>query len=239
MDSASNGRLRPLRRDAAENRERIVRAANEAFSSAGLETCMEEIARRAGVGVGTLYRRFPSKAALVDAIFEDHLDELVALARDALRADDPWTGLCGFLDRAIALQAAHRGFAEIVTVHLRDEKLVARARSRLRPLLVRLIERAQEAGALRDDVVYEDLSVLLWACGRVADSTRDVAPDYWRRHLALTLDGLRADGASALPRPPLTAGEHRQAMQRLADQLRLTSSPVRAAAQPRAAGDPA
>ena len=108
----------------------------------------------------------------------------------------PWTGLCGFLDRAIALQAAHRGFAEIVTAHLRDEKLVARARSRLRPLLERLIERAQEAEALRDDVVYEDLSVLLWACGRVADSTRDVAPDYWRRHLALTLDGLRADGAS-------------------------------------------
>jgi AcrR family transcriptional regulator len=213
---------RELRRDALANRGRILLAADEAFAERGLEASVEEIARRAGVGIGTLYRRFPSKTALVDAIFEDRLEELAGIAREALGSDDAWEGLCRFLEQAVSLQAQNRGFCEIVAVHLRDENLLAKARARVRPLLVSLIERAQAAGALRPEVVYEDISVLLWTSGRVVDATREVAPEFWRRFLALAVDGLRVRGAALLPHPPLSPAQHEQAMERLARQLRLT-----------------
>jgi len=214
---------RPLRSDARANRERILRAANDVFAEQGLGASVEEIARRAGVGMGTLYRRFPHKTELIDAIFEVHLYELARVAREALTQSDAWEGLCHFLEQAVSLQARNRGFAEIVAVHLRDENLVARARARVTPLLRQLISRAQEAGALRPDVVYEDISVLLWTSGRIVEATRASAPEFWRRQLALALDGLRASSASPLPEPPLTVLQHRRAMERFAQQLHLDS----------------
>ena len=207
--------LRPLRRDAAANRVRLVEAAGEVFSEQGLGAPVEQIARRAGIGMGTLYRHYPSKAALIDAVFEHHLNELAAVAERALEDPDPWRGLCRFLEAAVSRQARNRGFAEIV-VHVSDEHLVARARARVAPLLARLIESAQRAGALRSDIVYEDISALLWTSGRIVAATRDIAPDYWRRHLTLALDGLRAAGASPLPEPPLDPSQHRRAMERFA-----------------------
>jgi AcrR family transcriptional regulator len=212
---------RKLRRDAQANRERIISAAAEAFAEHGLEASVEEIARRAGVGMGTLYRRFPSKRALVDAIFEAHLEQLVLIAHRALDESDGWEGFCRFLEQAVALQADNRGFAEIVAVHLRDEALLTRARARVVPPLRRLIERAQAAGELRPDVVYQDVSVLLWTTGRVVEATREIAPHFWRRHLALALDGLRTTDAQPLPEPALTIVQHRKAMERLAEQLHL------------------
>ena len=121
---------RGLRRDAEANRGRILAAAAEAFAELGLEVPVDEIARRAGVGMGTLYRRFPTKSALVEAIFEEHLGRLAALAEEGLRDDDPWRGFAGFLEGTVALQAENRGFAAIVAMHLRDEKLLAAARKR-------------------------------------------------------------------------------------------------------------
>ena len=226
MHSASEEQAcRGLRRDARANRERILCAAADAFAEHGLEASVEEIARRACVGMGTLYRRFPNKAALIDAIFEAHLDELARIAQLALAGPDAWVGLCGFLEQTVSLQARNRGFAEIVAVHLRDENLIAKARARVTPLLRRLIERAQAAGELRPDIVYEDISVLLWTSGRVADATRDTAPEFWRRHLALALDGLRAPNATPLPEPPLTVRQHTKAMERFARQLHLAPPP--------------
>ncbi len=198
-------------------------AADEVFARHGLEASVEEIARHAGVGMGTLYRRFPNKAALIDAIFEGHLEELARVAQRALDNDDPWNGLCRFLEQVVSQQASNRGFAEIVAVHVQNEHLLATARARLKPLLRRLIERAQAAGALRSDVDYEDISVLLWTSARVVDATREIAPEFWRRHLALALDGLRALDATPLPHPPLTAAQHADAMERLAAQLHLAS----------------
>jgi AcrR family transcriptional regulator len=209
---------RQPRRDAVANRARLVAAADEVFSEQGLVAPVEQIAQRAGVGMGTLYRHFPSKAALIDAVFELHLYEVAAEAEQALADPDPWRGLCSFLEGAISRQARNRGFAEIVAVHIRDEELVGKARARVAPLLARLIEAAQKAGALRGDVVYEDLSALLWTSGRIVAATRDIAPEYWRRHLALALDGLRAVGASKLPEPPLDPTQHRRAMEQLAAQ---------------------
>lgn len=205
---------RPLRRDARENRERILEAARRAFAEDGIDVSVEEIAARAGVGIGTLYRRFPTKDALIDAVFEDHLERIAAAAVEALDADDAWEGLLEYLGYVVGLQAADRGLSEILGTQLRTEQLIARARSRLRPLVQRLLERAQVAGELRTDVVYEDVSVLLWTTGRVADATREIAPEFWQRYLTLLSDGLRARNASPLPRPPLTATKHRRAMSR-------------------------
>ena len=213
---------RELRRDAQANRERILRAANDVFAEDGLGASVEEIARRAGVGMGTLYRRFPHKTALIDAIFESHLDEDARIAEQALGDPDAWEGFSSFLEQAVSLQAGNRGFAEIVAVHLRDENLVSKARARVTPLLRQLVERAQDAGVLRPDIVYEDISVLLWTSGRVVDATREISPAFWKRQLALALDGLRASNASPLPEPPLTALQHRSAMERFARQLHLT-----------------
>ena len=207
---------RPLRRDARENRERILEAAQGAFAEFGTEASVEEIACRASVGIGTLYRRFPTKDALIDAVFENHLDRIAAAAERALEEPDAWEALLGYLAFVVGLQAADRGFSEIVGSNLRNEELLARARTRLRPLVQRLIVQAQEAGELRADVVYEDISVLLWTTGRVVDATRDVAPEFWERYLALTADGLRACNASELPQPPLTRAKHRAAMRRFA-----------------------
>jgi AcrR family transcriptional regulator len=169
--------------------------------------------------MGTLYRRFPTKSALVEAIFEEHLDRLAALAGEALRDDDPWRALAGFLEQTVALQAENRGFAAIVAEHLRDEQLLAAARRRVTPLVAELVGRAQAAGVLRPDIVHEDISVLFWTSARVVDATRDVAPEFWRRYLALALDGLRPQGATPLPHPPLTPSQYRDAMSRLASQF--------------------
>lgn len=107
---------------------------------------------------------------------------------------------------------------EILGAHLRTEQLVAQARTRIRPLISRLIAQAQEAGELRADVGYEDVSVLLWTTGRVVDATRDVEPAFWQRYLALVVDGLRADNASPLPQPALTPVKHRNAMRGFTNQ---------------------
>ena len=218
---SSPAAVRPLRSDARANRERILAAAKDALAEDGLDASVLDIAQRAGLGIGTLYRHFPTKTALVDAIFAEHVDELVAAGRIALNDPDAWHGLCAFFERAVSLQAQNRGFAEICAIYRRDESLAANARARIAPLLRQLLRRAQKQGALRPDVAYEDISLLLWSCGRIVDSTRRVAPDFWRRHLRLTLDGLRAAGASPLPEPPLTGPQHRKAMRHLARELRL------------------
>jgi AcrR family transcriptional regulator len=209
---------RPLRRDARENRERILEAARGAFAELGIDASVEEIACRANVGIGTLYRRFPTKDALIDAVFEDHLDNIAAAAEQALEETDAWQALLDYLAFVVGLQAADRGLSEIVGTNLRTEHLVGRARTRLRPLVQRLINRAQKTGKLRADVVYEDVSVLLWTTGRVVDATREVAPEFWQRYLALIVDGLRAHDASRLPQPPLTTAKHHEAMRRFTRQ---------------------
>jgi len=209
---------RPLRRDARENRDRILVAARAAFAELGLDAGVEEIAGRAGVGMGTLYRRFPTKDALIEAVFEEHLDRLAASAEEALENPDSWEGLLGYLAGVVRLQSSDRGFSEALGSHLDGEHLLARARTRIRPLVEEIVLRAQAAGSLRPDVAYEDVSVLLWTTGRVVDATRDVAPQFWERYLALLVDGLRAGRATPLPRPPLTPAKHSAAIQRFMQQ---------------------
>jgi AcrR family transcriptional regulator len=196
-----------LRRDAAANRERILETSRRLFADQGLETSMDEIARTAGVGPATLYRRFPTKEALLDAVLSDVLERFQGFAQEALQSDDAFAGLELLLVHATQLQAENRGLLDILVLRLPQEPQLARARARFWPLVERLVERAQQQGTLRTDLAPTDITVLIWELGRVVDTTSSYAPDLWRRYLALALDGLRPQAARPLPRPPLT---HRQ-----------------------------
>jgi len=199
--------VRTLRSDARRNRERLVASARELFAAHGVDVPVEDITHHAGLGMGTLYRHFPTKEELIDAVLEDAFAELVEAAEQAAAEDDAWAGFTGFLERALAAHAANRGLKDVLAARGQGAPRVEAMRTRMRPLLRRLIQRAQEQGTLRADFAPEDLPLVFWTADRVIDRTAAVAPDYWRRFLGLLLDGLRADAASPLPRPPLTRAQ--------------------------------
>jgi AcrR family transcriptional regulator len=200
--------VKALRSDARRNRERLVASARELFAAHGVDVSVEDITHHAGLGMGTLYRHFPTKEELLDAVLEDAFAELIQAAEEAVGAEDAWVGFTGFLERALAARAANRGLKDVLAAARGQGAQHAEAmRARLRPLLRRLIQRAQEQGTLRADFAPEDLPLLFWTADRVIDRTAAVAPEYWRRYLGLLLDGLRADAATPLPRPPLTRAQ--------------------------------
>jgi AcrR family transcriptional regulator len=205
---------RPLRRDAERNRQRILEAAAAAFAEDGLSVTLDEIARRAGVGIGTIYRRFPDKEQLIDALFEDAMTQFVAEADRSLLDADPWNGLVGFMERATELHACDRGFKEVALSGVHGLERVARARELMFPLVSKLVERAQADGSLRADLEPTDLPLLQLMLGSLSECTRDVDPEVWRRYLGILTDGLRAsrDAASPLERPALTAEETQSTM---------------------------
>ena len=205
---------RPLRRDAERNRQRILAAAREAFAEDGLSVTLDEIARRAGVGVGTIYRRFPDKEQLIDALFEDRMKEFAAEAERAMLADDPWTGLVSFMERATEQHACDRGFKEVALSGSHGLERVARARALMYPLVSKLVERAQADGSLRADVNPTDIPLLQLMLGSLSECTRNVDPDVWRRFLGIVTDGLRADraGPTPLQRDALTPEETQTTM---------------------------
>lgn len=201
---ATSPQPRTLRSDARRNRERIVASARELFAQEGVDVPVEEITRRAGVGMGTLYRHFPTKDGLVDAVLEDAFAELVAVAEVAAADEDAWVGFTGFLEGVLSLRARNRGLKGALAARGHGGERAEAMRARMRPLLAGLIARAKEQGALRPDFMVEDLPLVLWGVDGVMETTADVAPDHWRRHLGLLLDGLRAEAATPLPGPPLT-----------------------------------
>jgi AcrR family transcriptional regulator len=187
---------RPLRADAERNRRLLLDAAKELFAERGLGVTLDDIARHAGVGVGTAYRRFGGREALVDALFEEQVEGIVSLARDGVEAEDPWEGLVGFLERSLALQAADRGLKEVLLGTGERHERIGRIRDQMRPLVTEMIRRAQEAGELRADFAPQDMPLLQIMLGSVIDASSEVAPDLWRRCLGIMLDGIRTDGAT-------------------------------------------
>jgi AcrR family transcriptional regulator len=197
---------RPLRRDAERNRQRLLAAARELFAIKGLDVGLDEIAHHAGVGVGTAYRRFPDKEELIDALFEDGIAGVIALAEEALAEEDPWRGIELFLTRGIEMQIADRGLRQLVFCSTHGQDRVCRGRDRIAPLVIELIDRAKAAGVLRDDVSGLDMPLLQYMLSSVFDYASDIEPDLWRRYAGIVLDGLRArrDDASPLPIGPLS-----------------------------------
>jgi AcrR family transcriptional regulator len=206
------GEQRGGRRDAQRNHELLVAAARQLFAEQGVEASLEEIARRAGVGIGTLYRHFPSREALVQAIFERRIGELVSVAEEAAANPDGWSALCRFLERTLELQAGDRVLKDVLMRYPPGASKLTGAREELRRLYEHVLERARQQGALRDDFTFSDLALLFWSFAPLIDATAAVAPEAWRRHLHWLLDGLRAEAATAQAQPPLTDKELLAAM---------------------------
>jgi AcrR family transcriptional regulator len=205
--TAASPVLRPLRRDAALNRSRIVASARELFAAAGSDVSVEEITRHAGVGMGTLYRHFATKEQLIEAVLEDAYAEFAGAAERALQHPDAWAGFCDFMEQALALHVANRALKDVLGGRDHDRPQTRAMRARMRPLMQRLIDRAQQQGSLRDDFRLEDMPLLFWTSHSVIEATAAVAPELWRRHLGLLLDGLRAQAATPLVVPPLTRAQ--------------------------------
>lgn len=198
---AEEHRVRPLRRDAEQNRQRILRAASEVFTARGLQATLDDVARQAGVGVGTVYRRFPDKEALVDALFEDKLQALVAQAELALEAPDSWTGLVTLLERAGAMLTRDRGLLEILMYATYGQDRVSRARARMQPVVTRVVERAQRDGKVRADLRPTDVPFIEFMLSTAAEYAAQVQPEVWRRYMTLIVDGLRPSRADTTPLP--------------------------------------
>lgn len=187
---------RPLRADAARNAARIVRAARAAFLESGADVALDEVARRAGVGVATLYRRFPSKDDLIRAIIEWRYAERVEPVTTLALADpDPWHGLVATLEAAVTVAAEEDA---IFTAARDPARLVAALMRRYFAELATVVRRGQDAGVIRADLVPDDLPPLVFM---LISTLRVTEPGGagWRRYLALLLDALRPGAAGPLP----------------------------------------
>jgi AcrR family transcriptional regulator len=190
---------RALRVDAERNRTRILAAAREVFAERGLGVTMHDIAEHAGVGVGTMYRNWPNKDALIEALFVDGMTAVAAVARQAMEVEDPWAGLVAFLDGILALQAADRGLKEVMIGRPDTSSGVDPGHDRFTAIAAGLLARVQASGQLRTDLQPSDIALVQLMVGEIIDVTRDVDTRVWRRCLGLILDGLRTQAATALP----------------------------------------
>jgi AcrR family transcriptional regulator len=203
---------RPLRADAERNRRLVLEAAAEAFAERGFDVGVAEIARRAGVGNATVFRRFPNKEALFRAIIEEKAAECVAAAGRAAQLDDPWDALVQLLTETAEMQARDRGFFEATEDQwLRDPELV-KCHLPILAAVEPLVARAQAAGVLRPDVTTLDLMGLVKGAVAAMPPVAGIGEDAWRRFLALMLDGLRPQAATGLPTPPVSAEEFERAI---------------------------
>jgi AcrR family transcriptional regulator len=192
------------------NQECILAAARAAFAEGGASVALEEIARRAGVGIATLYRRYPTGQDLVSAAFEPKLRTYAAAAEDAVAEDDAWQGFTGFVKAICAMQAADAGFADVVALTCPVNPQLDERHRAATANLDKVVERAKAERKLRADFVIEDLVLvlLLIANAGVGTATRHFAPRAGPRFATLMLDAFRMEGASPLPSPvsraPLT-----------------------------------
>jgi AcrR family transcriptional regulator len=199
--------VKTLRSDALRNHERLVASARELFARSGVDVPVEEITHHAGLGMGTLYRHFPTKEDLIDAVLEDAFAEIVAIAAQAAAEEDAWVGFTQFLEQALELHARNHGLKDILASREHGHVRATAMRRKLKPLLQQMIVRAREQGSLRPDFTPADLPLVFWTAGRVIETTGGVAPENWRRYLGFLLDGLRASAATPLPAPPLTQSQ--------------------------------
>ena len=177
------------RSDAARNHQLIVSAAVEVFAEQGIDAGMEEIAARAGVGVGTVYRRFPSKDALVDELVTLVVSDLVTSGEEALARTDG-TGLEMFLRALGESFADHRRYARLLLGQTRSDC----GASTVRRQIVELFDAAHRARTIGPDVRFGDVMALVWGMRGVVESSGDVAPEAWKRYLDVHLVGLRQSG---------------------------------------------
>ena len=204
--------MKTLRKDAQRNRDLLVAAARRAYATRGLDVPLEDIAKDAGVSIGTLYNRFPSRGALIDAALADKVASAIDLAEQATTMADPWDAFAWFLAHTCELQATDRGYNELCAKTLADAPEIERLKARGHELVAAIVDRAQRSGQLRADFADGDFAFILWSTTTIINATATTAPGAWRRHLAFLLDGLRAGAAHPLPRKALEPAEVVEAM---------------------------
>jgi len=186
-------RSRPVRSDAERNRLSLLAAAGEVFAGQGLSATLHDVAARAGVSAATAYRNWANKNALIDELFRQRLDEFTVLTEEALRDPDPWHGLCTYLERSLEVQLHDRGLSEVLYNPSMGHERLDESRDRLAPMVDALAERAKQSGCLRPDFEGTDIVFIQVALTALMNRTRTLAPELYRRYLAIVLDGMRAD----------------------------------------------
>jgi AcrR family transcriptional regulator len=194
-----------LRADAQRNLELILEAARAVFAEDGLDASVADVAERAGVGTATIFRRFPTKDDLVAAILEQELTAVATRARLAAGSDDPGTAIGEFMTLAVESFVRERCLCEAGGTDLFDRPRLQELVGEVTSAVALLLRRAQEAGAIRPDVVAEDIGFLISAVGQAGLRLERTSPGAWRRYLDIQLDGLRAEGARPLTRKPPTS----------------------------------
>ena len=181
-------RARPMRADARRNYEKVIAAAREAFASGGSATSLEEIARRAGVGIGTLYRHFPTRQALLEAVYAEEVESLCRSASDVAELE-PWDALVAWLRGFVGYMTTKQALAaELLDYMDRDSPLFSTCKSAMYTAGEPLLTRAQEAGVVRSDANLPDVIHMVSGISKI--QTGD--PDQVGRILDIALDGLRA-----------------------------------------------
>jgi AcrR family transcriptional regulator len=216
-----------LRSDAARNRAALVAAAREVMAERGLEVPLDEIARRAGIGNATLYRRFPRRVDLVAAVFADRMTDHARAVQAALDAADPWDGFRSYIEAAAELQVHDLGIADLITMDVSMAQEIEALRDQAFRGLVEVIERAKVAGALRADATPEDVLVILQANAGLVTRAHRSAGEASRRLIHVLLDGLRAEAATPGPTAP-SPRRMRAAMREHSRRAGLLDPPTRA-----------
>jgi AcrR family transcriptional regulator len=189
------------RADARRNREAILEAARDRFGECGLECQMEDVARAASVGVGTVYRHFPNKEALIEALIQRRFERIAEKATEALEQDDPWEAFCELMRWSAEYSADDRALSDLLSQRPASGRASA-AKSGLVETTEKLIRKAQRSGQMRKDVVVEDVPTIMCGLGSVIGAHEESMPALnWERFLALLLDGMRAPGGQRLPKP--------------------------------------
>jgi AcrR family transcriptional regulator len=193
-----------LRSDARRNRTRLLEAAREVMRDQGLDASLGEIARRAGVGNATLYRHFPTREALCEAVFAEFGNDLERIRERVLRIPDPWDALVAWLEETCAAFADDQAFADLVSHGMPQSPALNEVCVQGVRLAQTLLDGAQRHGAVRPDVELTDVLFVVYSLQRVIPAAAQLAPDAWRRHLAIALDGLRPREGSTLPATAMT-----------------------------------
>jgi AcrR family transcriptional regulator len=197
---------RPMRREAVENRERLLFAARQVFAVKGLDAPVDEIARAAGVGMGTFYRHFPTKQAIIDELVGDLRRSLLQVARRArLRNDD--AGLEALLFDAGTLHARDPGYMQFLWSRSESEQ---DAVEEFLTILAELLEQGKAAGRIRADLAVTDVWLSLWSLRAILEMTRATAPSAWKRHLELMIAGMHTEPSSKLAPAPMSIARARR-----------------------------
>jgi AcrR family transcriptional regulator len=191
--------MRGLRADAQQNRGRIIEIAGRLFAERGLDVPMAAIARHAGVGVATLYRRFPTRESLISEVFDEQFAACSSVVDEALSDPDPWRGFCAGIAKGCEMQAADRGFSAAVITAFPGMLDIGSQEDRALAGFAEVIRRAKQAGRLRADFAVEDVALLLMANNGIISDNTETAVAASRRLVAYLLNSFRAENAGPLP----------------------------------------